>query len=301
MQGDSKLSLKVYRIHFRHLVTDSFLLLTGATCAVGGNRLNLPQVSAEVALSSAAQSELDPVLEKGASDAEYTLPLRATQLLVESLPPHMRAGCGAMVPNFGQTSKQSGEWTVRLLRGEGNKGERSAVLAFRCTVHVPEVTYYDERPAVLLPRKQEAVLKLLPVADDCTDCTDLYHLQFSQRFEAETGYLAELDVWHSTENPCCDGLQSQSGTLLFMIAVPEGAGVLALDRETNDHSQGDEVSDSVCKSVVSYERDTAGRLQGVSARIRCTEDGKKVPDQTRRFHWKPVKKRFEEDQSASKK
>ncbi len=78
--------------------------------------------------------------------------------------------------------------------------------------------------------------------------------------------------------------------------------MLAFEKETDDYNHDDENGDSqtVCKSVVSYERDSA-RLQVVSARIRCEANGKFVPPiQTRRFRWEPARKRFEESQMAGK-
>jgi hypothetical protein len=98
-------------------------------------------------------------------------------------------------------------------------GERTAILAFRCTVHIPDATAYDERPAVLVSDKEGAVLRFVSLAEECNNCSELYHVGYTQKFAAAAGYLAELRVDHSTDNPCCDGGDSHGGSDLLLLAL----------------------------------------------------------------------------------
>lgn len=265
-------------------------MLPGAARA--GERLNLPQVSAQIMLDRSAETEIDAMLQAG---LEQPLSPRLANFLLESLPENVRNGCRDLVSDFGTESNATAEWSVRLLHAESAGTERSAVLALRCTLHVPDAVFYDERPALLISSNQ-TVLKLLPLDADCTNCSDLFHLKFTQRFASQTGYLAELATEHSTDNPCCDGGDRTSGVKLFLIAVPGGEVALSFDKDTDDENHDDESGDTetVCTSEVAYQQNGDG-LQAVTARSRCTENGKfKPPITTRRFVWDKGKKRFEE-------
>jgi hypothetical protein len=279
-------------------------LLAFAVATAGHSRLNLPQETAEVILNSAAKAEVDSVLESGSALAEGQLPVRVTQVLIESLPARLRNGCKEMISDFGANPAVSSAWSATLLHAEGDSADRSALVSFRCTVHIADLTGYDERPALLHSTKQATILKFLPLDPDCTNCSDLYHLRYNQRFEAAGGYLAELDVEHSTSNPCCDGGDRLGGTRLLLISVPEGASVLDFEKATDDYSHDDEAPEdvqTVCKSEVSYERDANRYLQAVTARMSCTQKEKLVPPiLTRRFEWHPANQRFQERGSPAK-
>ena len=99
----------------------------------------------------------------------------------------------------------------------------------------------------------------------------------------------------TTDNPCCDGGDSRSAGKLLLVAVPEGATVLAFEKETDDYNRDDADGDTqtVCRSEVSYERDGEGRLLAINARKSCTENGKFVPPiKASRFEWNAGEKRF---------
>src|SRR5262249_6631990 len=186
-----------------HTLLGLYLLLAGAP-VFGGSRLNLPQVSAEVKLNP---REVQSIFDLQADRNARALPGKLTQLIMDSLPASFLRGCQDMVVDFGPTAipKTTWAWSGRVLHTEIDKSVQSALLALRCTVHVPDVTYFDERFALLLNNGQESVLKLVALDKDCTDCTSLYHLEFRQRFGTDNGDLAELTVEHTTDHPCCDG------------------------------------------------------------------------------------------------
>ncbi len=304
MRYARKLSSTDFFVCCRTFLRGSQFLLVFAVATAGHSRLNLPQETAEVTLNSAAKGEIDSVLENRSALAKGQLPANVAQILIESLPAHLRNGCKEMISDSAANPLVSSAWSATLLHAEGDRAERSALVSFRCTVHIADLVGYDERPAVLLSRKQATVLKFLPLDPDCTNCSDLYHLQFKQRFEATGGYLAELDVEHSTSNPCCDGGDRLSGTRLLLISVPEGASVLDFEKATDNYSHDDEAPEdaqTVCKSEVSYERDPNQHLQAVTARMSCTQNGKFVPPiVTRRFEWNPANQRFQEHGTPAK-
>jgi len=200
-----------------------------------------------------------------------------------------------MLSDFEPMTKVGRNLSVRVLHAERVGEERTALLAFRCTVHIPDVTAYDERPAVLVLHKDVSVLRLLAIADDCRNCTDLYLVGYTQRFAAAAGYLAELNVEHTSSNPCCDGGDSRSGSELRLVAVPEGTTVLTFEKDSDDISVDDENGDgqTVCNSEIVYERDSKGYLLAMNAQTRCTLNGKfEPPVKTSRFEWNAVEKRF---------
>lgn len=269
-------------------------LVSTCTPAYGGSRLNLPQVSAEITLSP---EEVRPIFEPHGGNEDRVLDGHFASYVIGSLPADLRNGCHDMVPDFGPAAaaNTSWNWSVRLLHTEGDK-EQSALLALRCTVHVPDITFYDERLAALSNGKT-IVLKLLPLEKDCTNCADVYHLKFVQRFDADNGYFAELRVEHTTENPCCDGGDIESGERLLLIALPSGVSVLALDAEeyrySNDDADGD--TETRCKAAVTYERDSAAKLRALAAETSCTENGKFAPSsKVTRYRWDRAKGRFTE-------
>ena len=158
-------------LYLRSFFISTFLVLAASTNAASGSRLNLPQPSAEVPLNAA---DLKSILTPQNGKDEDLLAPQVTGFLMGSLPKEFRYACREMVPNFGSeaAAKTTWEWSVRRLHVEGNDIQQSALLALRCTVHVPDITYYDERPAVLLLNKEKAFLKLSPLAEDCTNCSD---------------------------------------------------------------------------------------------------------------------------------
>ena len=286
-----------YQPAWRGLLTgamSAFLLLLMAADGKAESRLNLPQVTAEARLKVEARSQLESMVDKWISDATQAIAPEAWRPLLEAVP-ELRNGCREMLSDFEPMTKVGRDFSVRVLHAEHVGEERSAILAFRCSVHIPDVTAYDERPAVLLLNKGASVLKLLPLAEDCKNCADLYQVGYTQRFATGGGYLAELNVEHSTDNPCCDGGDSNSGNKLLLVAVPQGAIVLAFEKDTDDTSADDENGDgqTVCKSEISYERDGKGDLRAIIARTSCSENGKFVPPvRTSRFEWNAGEKRF---------
>jgi len=257
----------VYACRFVMSMVGALLLFIVTAAARIESRLNLPQAAAEVKLNAGAKLELDSMLEGWTGDSTQAMAPGAWRVLLESLPPELRNGCRAMLSDFETIVKVDRDLSVRVLYAEHVNGERTAILAFRCTVHIPDVTAYDERPAVLVSDKEGAVLRFVSLAEECNNCSELYHVEYTQQFAAAAGYLAELKVEHSTDNPCCDGGDSHGGSDLLLLALPQGAKALAFEKDTDDYNHDDEAGDTqtVCRSEISYERDRQGRLQAIDA------------------------------------
>ena len=286
-------------MRFHPILTGLCCLLAG-TSAFGGGRFDFPQISAEVNLRP---EEVESIF-LPAGNSGRLLSAREAQPLFNALPRDFSRGCHDMLPDYGPEAevRATWAWSVRLLHAEKGGFGQSALLALRCTGHVPGIadTYSDERLAVLLSG-QKTVLKLLALDKDCLNCEDLYHFEFVQRFQAENDYFAELTMAYTTENPFCDGGDIGKGARFVLVAIPSGAVALTFDKETyfNNHDDEDGDTETVCKSVVTYEREGASLL-GVKARMACTENGKQNPPITvTQYRWNGAKGRFERNAAAS--
>lgn len=285
-----------------HPILAGLCCLLAGTYAFGGGRFDLPQISTEVNLRP---EEVQPIFMQGGNGARL-LSAREAQPLISAFPADFRNGCREMVPDYGPEAevKTSWAWSVRVLHAESGAFGQSAVLALRCTGHVPGIadTYSDERLAVLLSG-QKTVLKLLALDKDCLNCEDLYHFEFVQRFQTENGYFAELTMAYTSQNPCCDGGDLGKGARFLLVAIPLGAAALTFDKETYFYNHDDEDGDTVtvCKSVVTYEREGASLL-GVKTRMACTDNGEpEAPIPVTQYRWNGAKGRFERNEAASTK
>ena len=269
-----------------------FSLLIGST-TLASDRLNLPQLSADFAVNG---TELQAIFQRDPNRDNQELPPQLAEAVLSSLSADFRNACHGMMPDFGAAAaaQSTWRWSVTLLHAESSPGVQNALLALRCTVHVPDVTFYDERLAVYLSGSTR-ILKMVALDQDCTNCSDTYHLHFRQKFRNPSGYLAELSVEHTTENPCCDGGDTDSGERWVLIHVPSGANVLAFDKEAYHYNHDDQDGDTEtnCKADVAYERDTAANLKAVRTKTGCTENGQfKAPETTARYIWDEAKCRF---------
>ncbi len=280
----------------------SFLFLFAFVVSSGtaDARLNLPQTQAQVTLPKTTRKALEAVLSQTASPSGMaSLPGETAAMLLQGLPIDFRNSCEEMVGYWFEEAeaRKTARWTVRVLHVLRDAGPLRAVLAFRCwsnsTVYR---TGYDERPAVLSFRPDSAALAFVPLAKDCHNCSDLYHLELSQTFASEGSSLVELRVSHSTDNPCCDGGDRESGEQLLFLLLPEGQPVLTVDQlhEWDNHDDVDGDTQTICRAKMNYARDAAGNLQGVRTETRCTENGKpKAGIKKQNFHWSRAARRFE--------
>jgi len=258
-------------------------------------RLNLPQQAHETTLHEAARDILQRYLIQPA--AAPALPGDLQELLVKSLPAEGRGACAEMIEHWGTVAEGTATWSVRaLFRWEQASG-RTLLVAFRCgSSYADYASYYDERLGIVSLEPSSARLRLIPVAEDCDNCSDLYHLEFSDELAVPGGTLAVLALTFSSDNPCCDGPSQWRTEQLIYVLLPEGRVALALDRVTESYDHDDEAGDTeeVCRSGITPRRNPAGQLAGLVAEIRCEATAQPVTVQVRRFAWQPATRRFQE-------
>ena len=264
-------------------------------CLPAAARVNLPQRTAEVPLPAEASAELAAFL--GQRAASPALPADLEQLLVDNLPAELRGACAEMIEHWGTVAEGTARWSARALFRWEQAGRRTLLVAFRCgSSYADYGAYYDERLGLVTLEAGRARLQLIPLAEDCDNCADLYHLEFSGEFAVPPGTLAVLAMTYSSDNPCCDGPSQWRYEQLVYILLPEGKVALTLDRVTEryDHDDVDGDTEEICRSVITPRRDAASQLAGIVAETRCEQTGQAGSTQTRRFTWQPAARRFHE-------
>ncbi len=223
------------------------------------------------------------------------LPDESAATLIGSLPEEFRNSCGAMWLGFGENEEGTAKWTVRVLYSLRRHEGTEAVLAISCASAL--TSYYDERPATVSLTPNLATLDLIPLAEKCDNCSDLYHLEFSQAFPALGAQLVELQVNHSTENPCCGGGDEQSGDRMMILDLSRGRQVLAVDKRTEVDSNVDsnDGTETICEAKISYLHDATRNLQTIATVTRCMENKKPLPEVKKRtFRWNAGAHQFDE-------
>jgi hypothetical protein len=273
-----------------------FLLPCTATAS---DRLNLPQSNEKIVLEGPAREALEAALAAAPGGTpSFALASEPAAQLIASLPEDFRNSCSDVVGSWGESAKETARWTVRVLFSSATAAGTEAVLALRCGSTAPNVeAYYDERTAIVAVGPQSATLGLLPLAKDCDNCSDFYHLEFSQTFAAVGARLLELRVSYGNRSPCCDGGDMESGEQRLILRLPEGEQVATVDAgmESDSHDDEDGDSDMVCEAKIDYSRDAAGNVESIRSETRCTVNKEPVPDvKTRSFRWNAAARRFDE-------
>ena len=264
----------------------------------GSNRLDLPQSDEHVVLLPAARTALEAALSGASGNSPVVLTDESATALMESLGDEYRNSCGGLVWVWGPTARDTAKWTVRVLYSWRRPEGTEAVLALRCAAQGQE-PYYDERPAVVSLTSGSAALQLVPLAKGESNDSTLFRLEFSQAFTAVGARLVELNVYHSSDNPCCGGPDSESGNRLLTLDLANGKQVLAVDQMTETDDDDDSVEDgdthTVCEAKMSYVNDGAGNVDSISAETHCKENDKPLPDVKRQtFRWNPEAHQFDQ-------
>lgn len=258
-------------------------------------QINLPQLDATVAIPEAARAALEPALRPAATAKSSIFSVELERSLVELLPEELRDACPRMISHWGDFARGTARWSVRSLSWQMQPDQLETLVAFRCgSSHPDYVDYFDERLALLLVGSDEARLRLIPLADDCDNCSDLFHLDSSQSFPQAGGELVELLVTSSSDNPCCDGPSAWRREELLYLVLPAGDSALQIDRAQEDY-QHDEAGDTeeICNSEVTYTRGPQGELLEITAVTSCRVNGDPQPGTTLGYRWNPVTRRFD--------
>ncbi len=264
------------------------------------SREDLPQADQNVVLQGTARTMLEATLSGATGSGPVLLPDDSAATLMDSVPEEFRNSCHAMVANWGENARGKAKWTVRVLfslrRSEGTE----AVLALQCASTAQgQQDYYDERPAIVSLTPESATLRLVPLAPQENGDPTLYRLDFSQVFTALGAQLVELQVYHSTDNLCCDGVDEESGSRRVILDLSDGKQALSVDERTELDSYDDSAEDAdthtICESKTSYVRDNAGNVLSIATESRCTQNKEPLPKVKRQtFRWNGETHRFDE-------
>jgi hypothetical protein len=258
-------------------------------------RLDLQQSHQAVTLSQPARQSLESALQAFQGDAPHMLAAESAAAVIANLPGEFRRSCVDMLQNWGSDASAAARWDVRVLFSFPSGAAQDVILALRCSAPGVEASY-DERPAFVSLSPASATLTLVPLAEDCSNCSELYRVEFSQSLPGEGARLVELSVSYTSDNPCCGGPDTKDGKRRMIFAFPAGQVASAANAAfTGDElahwSSGDAEdpnggAERVCHTTFDYGRDAAGDVNAVSLTNRCTQTGKPAPDIKKRiFRW----------------
>lgn len=259
---------------------------------------DLPQADENVVLQGTARTTLEAALSGATGSGPALLPDESVAPLMDSVPEEFRDSCDAMVANW--AAKGKAKWTVRVLFSLRRREGTEAVLALRCASTAQgQEDYYDERPAIVSLTPETATLKLIPLAATGYGDPTLYRMNFSQAFTALGAQLVELQVYHSTDNLCCGGVDEERGSRRVILDLSDGKQALSVDERTEVDSYDDSAEDAdthtICESKIGYLRGTAGNVVSIVTESRCTQNKEPLPEVKRQgFRWNAEARRFDE-------
>ncbi len=268
-------------------------------------RLNLLQSKQVITLPGNLVGSIRAGLEpSSAGPVTFAAPIQAD--LVRALPEDFRAACTSMMESWGDISKGTDEWRVRVLVRQDDQ----LWLAFRCASRARDYEKdYDERPALL--RLATGKLEFLPLGPDAENESTLYHIEFLELLPLEGAQAVAVKVTEPAETPCCDGPESRSGETWRVFAdLPHGAAeLLSVTTARDDSSSSDDPevdSKTTYRAQITLDRDAQNRDKEVAVTFReevkeITYEGEKANPHTvkqrsgtLRYRWTPASLRFEE-------
>jgi len=268
-------------------------------------RLNLLQSKQVTTLPANLVGSIRAGLEASPTEpVAFAVPIQAD--LVQALPEDFRAACPSLMESWGNISKGTGEWRVRVLLRQADQ----VWLSFRCASRAPDYEKdYDERPALL--HLATGMLELVPLGADAENDATLYHLEFSELLPLEGAQGVALKVTEPADNPCCDGPESRSGETWRVFAnSPHGVvELLSVTTARNDSSHSDDPEidiETTYRAQIAVDRDPQNRAREVAATFHeevknTTYEGEKANPHivsqrsgTLRYRWIPASLHFEE-------
>ncbi|MGH9804391.1 MAG: hypothetical protein ACRD4D_04400 [Candidatus Acidiferrales bacterium] len=239
---------------------------------------------------------LEPALRQAATAKSSVFSVELEQNLLELLPSELRDACPRLTYYWGDNAQGTARWSIRSLAWQLRSGTIEALIAYRCgSTHPDYADYYDERLGLLVFESSGARLRLIPLADDCDNCSDLYHLDYSDSFPLPEGELVAVTVTDSSDNPCCDGPSAWRRESLLYLVLPAGDIALQFDRAQENYDHDDEAGDTeeICNSEITYRRAPEGELIEIAAATTCRVNGDPQPGATLQYRWNAAKMRFE--------
>ncbi len=262
-----------------------FVLLTCAASVCAQPRHNLPQRADRFPIPPDARERLRAA-EASGMGAD----------VLETLPVDFRTACGDVVRAWGASARGTAVWSVRELHREKSAARVTLLVALRCSSSQPAYAgFADERAALVLLLAGASHLQLIPLAEDCANCSELFRVAFERIHPAEGAALWELRVASSSKNPCCDGPSSDTAERVLLVRASDGRTVLEIEtlREIREHDDESGDTEEICRADVAISHDNAGKLAAIAVTRRCTLDGKAQPETTREHRWNPARRVFE--------
>lgn len=274
----------------------SLAVLALAPAAWAQERINLPQQAGTVEVPPESGLKLQGLRGELTSASLGAPPAAVRDALLEALPGDLRRPCGAILEHWGTVAQGTERWTVRILFRFEEEQNLHMLLSYRCgSSYSGYADYYDERLAALRLSPAGASLRLLPLADDCRNCSDLYHVGYSRSFPLAEGRLVELKVANSSDNPCCDGPEAWSAQRLLYLLLPETEPVLWLttgsERWSHDDVDGDR--EEICSGTLT-DTGVDEHLVDLTLYTVCRENDKITKQEMRTYRWNRDERRFEE-------
>ena len=264
-------------------------------CLPAAAQINLPQADASITLSEATRAALEPALRQAAAARSSVFSVELERSLLDLLPAGLRDACPRVIYFWGDFARDSVRWSVRPLYWPPPPEETGVLLAYRCGSSYPGYAdYFDERPAWLRLHPGAAHLRLIPLADNCDNCSDLFRLGFSRFFPLAGGELVELLVVSSSENPCCDGPSAFREERLLYVVLPEASTALSVVRQSERYEHDDADGDwgEICSSSV-IDALVDDRLVELTLHTDCRINGEKSRQEVRIHRWNAYLRRFE--------
>jgi hypothetical protein len=259
-------------------------------------RVNLRQSAAQIVIPAPVASNLAAALSLPAAGLQEPLAETTETALISLLPADFRADCAAMLASWGTLVQNTERWTVRELHRARDAKRLTIVLAYRCGSTVASYEQaYDERLAELALAGEFSFLQLIPIAKECGNCAELYHLEFSQSFPLERGAIEELRLASTTDNPCCGGPELEEKEQMIFLLLPEAKILLTIEESSRKVEHDDEAGDQTtsCQADLQYMHDAAGHLLEITAGIRCNVNGAASLARSERFRWNPQTRQME--------
>jgi hypothetical protein len=257
-------------------------------------QLNLPQFDASAEFPEETRTTLEPLLRRAAAEGTAVLSLEAERQVIGLLPAELRDACPRMISHWGEVAQGTARWSLRVLQWRPSPDALAALLAFRCGSSLPDYAEaYDERLGLLRFTLDTAQMKLIPIAEDCDNCSDLFRLEFSRAFPLPEGELAELAVTASSENPCCGGPSAWREERLLYVALPEASVALSVVRQSERYEHDDVEGDweEICGSHV-MDTTVDERLIDLTLHTTCRINGEKSKQEVQSHRWNPELRSF---------
>jgi hypothetical protein len=266
------------------------------------DRLNLPQLDTSVTISGKNFTLLRDYFSI-LPDTTEILAFEIVAVLLKIFPLDYRQACAEMITHWGTVAEGTMQNMIRLIFSQHKPDAEitQALLVFRCFSNYDYYlnNFYDERLALLQLHTQSATLRLLPIADNCLRCTDLYRIHFAEVVQKEGPLIISLKIESSSENPCCDGpyWYKEEQVQLFSISVGKVRNSVRLlkHKEENFHDDVEGDLTIIYNGYFDYLKNPQGQLHSIITQFNITENELLVEMGSDTLYWNKEQMLFKRD------